>query len=252
MSKQAQLPTMQILGLPFFHGTVEEAVERTLEGALVLAPSGPGLATLDREPDYFKALLEGDILLVDSGFLALLWQRRTGRALSRISGLRYLKALLAAPALPPANKQLWVMPTEEEAHANRAYLSRQGITLEPANCYLAPFYEGKAIHDRALLARIQAIRPELIVVNVAGGKQELLGAWLKRELDYTPAIVCTGAAIAFLTGRQASIPDWVDRAKLGWLHRVLFNPGRYLPRYLAAWRLAALLRRFGENSPSPE
>ncbi|MGE9293910.1 MAG: WecB/TagA/CpsF family glycosyltransferase [Puniceicoccales bacterium] len=250
MSESTVLPTITILGLPFFNGTVEQAISRTLQGGLLVAPSGPGLAESDRQPVYYKALRQADIILVDSGLLAILWKQRTGQTISRISGLLYLKSLLSSPDIPPASQQLWVMPTEEESAINISYLRGRGINLTEENCYLAPFYpNGGEVRDAVLLKRIQAQKPSLVVLNVAGGKQEILGAWLKRNLDYNPAIICTGAAIAFLTGQQASIPDWVDRAKLGWLQRILFNPTRYFPRYLAARRLENLLRRYGVEAP---
>lgn len=253
MSNTPSRATVRILGLPFYNGTVEDAVALTLQGGLVLAPSGPGLASVDREPRYYQALCEADLLLVDSGLLAILWERRTGLSLSRISGLRFLKALLQSPQLPSADNQLWVMPTAEESAANIAYLRGLGMVLPEDHSYLAPHYPASGeVKDAELLARIETQRPSLVILNVAGGKQEVLGAWLKRSLSYRPAIVCTGAAIAFLTGQQACIPDWVDRAKLGWLQRILFHPRRYLPRYWAAWRLAKLVRLYGENGPAGE
>ena len=46
-----------------------------------------------------------------------------------------------------------------------------------------------------------------------------------------PVILCTGGAIAFLTGGQANIPTWADRMYLGWLFRVCQSPKTFLPRY---------------------
>ena len=56
-----------------------------------------------------------------------------------------------------------------------------------------------------------------------------------------PAILCTGAAIAFLTGGQATIPKWADRLYLGWLFRILQSPRKYFYRYLQAARLPFVL-----------
>jgi UDP-N-acetyl-D-mannosaminuronic acid transferase (WecB/TagA/CpsF family) len=49
------------------------------------------------------------------------------------------------------------------------------------------------------------------------GVQERLGYALRKQLSYKPAILCLGAAIAFLSGGQANIPNWADRLMLGWL-----------------------------------
>jgi len=54
-------------------------------------------------------------------------------------------------------------------------------------------------------------------VTVGGGTQERLGLYIKRNLDYLPAIHCIGAAIAFLSGDQVKIPEWVDNCTwVGW------------------------------------
>lgn len=63
-----------------------------------------------------------------------------------------------------------------------------------------------------------------------------------------PAIICTGAAIAFLSGQQANIPVWADRFMLGWLLRTLHEPAKYLARYWKALRLLPLLWQFGEQT----
>ena len=89
------VPTVQILGIPIACLTIDEAVERALDGGLVLAPSGPGLCDLERDPDYRDALLGSDVNLTDSGLVVLVEALRYRRKLPRASGLGYIEALLA-------------------------------------------------------------------------------------------------------------------------------------------------------------
>ena len=105
------------------------------------------------------------------------------------------------------------------------------------------------IRDDALLQRIEARKPAYIFINIGGGKQEVLGHMLKRKLSYTPAIICTGAAIAFLTGEQAHIPVWADRLVLGWLLRCIHSPKTFCKRYLRALKLIPILLRNRERMP---
>jgi N-acetylglucosaminyldiphosphoundecaprenol N-acetyl-beta-D-mannosaminyltransferase len=58
---------------------------------------------------------------------------------------------------------------------------------------------------------------------------------------YKPTIICTGAAIAFLTGRQATIPKSLDYLYLGWLSRCIFDPKRFVPRYISGFKLFNLI-----------
>jgi len=239
----------RILGIDFFQGSPEEAARQALAGGLTVAPAAPTLADLDRYPAYQNALESADLAVVDSGFLVLCWKRLTGQSMSRLSGLLLLQNILEQPAFRESSKQLWAMPTPASIEAAKAYLASIGVELDDDCFYAAPMYPVGEIEDPALLEIIHQRRPELIMLNVAGGKQEVLGAWLKAQLDYRPGIVCTGAAIAFLTGEQANIPSWGDRFFMGWLLRIFSDPRRYFPRYWQARRLWRLLKTYREASP---
>ncbi len=119
------------------------------------------------------------------------------------------------------------------------------VSFQPAptdsDHYVAPIYGKGHILDFNLVEILNTKRPRFILINLAGGVQEKLGYFLKTQLDYRPAIICTGVAIAFLTGRQARIPEFADRFYLGWLMRCLYKPGVYIPRYLSGLKLIPML-----------
>jgi UDP-N-acetyl-D-mannosaminuronic acid transferase (WecB/TagA/CpsF family) len=242
--------TIRILGLDFFQGTVGQAATAACAGGLVVAPSGPGLADLPGDPVYRAALLAADLRLLDSGLLAGLWEKRHRQKISRISGYLFFLELIQRPAVTAPGASLWVAPSAAAAARGRAWLAdERDFATPPEAWHVAPPYPAGAVADEPLLALVCARRPQFIFLGVGGGPQEKLGAWLKGRLDYRPAILCTGAAIAFLTGEQARIPLWADRARLGWLLRVLRDPRRFLPRYWRARRLIALYRRWDEQAP---
>ncbi|MGA2051933.1 MAG: WecB/TagA/CpsF family glycosyltransferase [Opitutales bacterium] len=242
--------TVRILGLDFFQGSVEASVEAVRGGGLLMAPSGPGLAGLPDDPVYRAAVAAADVRLLDSGLLAWLWELRHGQKLTRISGYKFLPQFLQLPELADPAASLWVAPTAPSVERTRAWLAQNlGHHSPPAAWYVAPLYAPDVVTDEALLALVRARRPRFIFLGVGSGPQEKLGAWLKSRLDYRPAILCTGAAIAFLTGEQARIPDWADRARLGWLARCLHDPRRFVPRYWNARRLVSLYWRWGEQMP---
>lgn len=242
--------SVRILGLDFFQGSVAEAVQAALTGGLVVAPSGPGLATLTEDTVYRDALRAADVRLLDSGLLAMLYESRHHQKLARISGLYFLEAFLQSPEIQSPGTSLWVAPTAESARRTREWLARQrGLETAEASWHIAPRYHPASVEDEVLLALIQKQKPRFIFIGVGGGPQEKLGAWLKARLEYRPAILCTGAAIAFLTGEQARIPAWADRARLGWLARCLQDPLRFVPRYWQARKLVALYRRWDDQLP---
>jgi len=244
-------PSRRILGVDFFTGSLEMAVERSIGGGLVVAPSAPGLAVdLVRSPAYREALQTADLVLTDSGFMVLLWRFYTGERLPRHSGLKFLRAVLACPELKRPGAVFWVMPSEAEAVRNRAWLETQGFAVTADDTYIAPAYPAAGeLVDTALVERLAARRPQVVMLAIGGGVQERLGCTLRAQLPYRPGILCLGAAIAFLTGGQASIPPWADRLVLGWLLRLISNPSKFWRRYWEALRLAPLLWRQRERLP---
>jgi len=240
----------RILGVDFFIGTLAQATERALAGGLVVAPSAPGLADdLVRSPSYREALTTADLVITDSSFMVLLWQNLTGERLPRHSGLALIRAVLVREELKAPGAIFWVMPSREEALRNLAWLRQQGFATTEEDVYLAPHYAPGPLEDAALVARLVARRPRVVLLAIGGGVQERLGLSLRAALPYRPAILCLGAAIAFLTGSQVAIPPWADRCYLGGVFRLLSNPRRLWRRFWVARRLAPLMRRYREGLP---
>jgi UDP-N-acetyl-D-mannosaminuronic acid transferase (WecB/TagA/CpsF family) len=237
-----------ILGVRFFNGSVEDAVERMERGGLLVVPAAPALKDIDRNAGYREALLNADLCITDSAFMVLIWNRISKQKIHRLSGLKYLRELLRREDAHRPGNVVWIMAGAASAEKNLAWLRKQGIEV-PAECvYLAPMY-GKEIDDPALLELLERVRPQHVMVTVGGGTQERLGLYLKRRLSYGASIHCIGAAIAFLSGDQVGIPVWADRFYVGWLFRTLADPRRYGPRYWEARKLLSLMLRCREQLP---
>jgi UDP-N-acetyl-D-mannosaminuronic acid transferase (WecB/TagA/CpsF family) len=240
----------QILGVRFFTGSAEAAVEIGLRGGLVVVPAAPALVELQTNASYREAVFNADLAITDSGLMVLLWWLLSGKRLARVSGLKYLKLLFELQALRPDQSVLWIMPNAAARDQNLAWLRSQGFEFTAADCYLAPKYAEGPIADSALIALANERRPRHIVVCLGGGTQERLGLMLKRHCESKPSIHCIGAAIGFLTGNQVHIPTWADKFFLGWLFRCVSEPGKFIPRYWRACKLLPLMVRYRENPPA--
>jgi exopolysaccharide biosynthesis WecB/TagA/CpsF family protein len=240
-----------ILGLNFYLGTAVQAVERMQAGGLLVIPAAPALKDLGTNAFYREALLNADLTIADSAFMVIVWNHLQRDSVKRLSGLEYLRELLKQPDIRQPGNSIWIMASPVSAERNLAWLAEQGITV-PEDCvYTAPMYGQEEIADSLLLAQIERMRPKHVILTIGGGVQERLGLYLKRNLNYQPAIHCIGAAIAFLSGDQVHIPVWADRIYLGWLYRSISEPKRYVPRYWEARKLLYLLIRYRERLPPP-
>jgi len=243
------MPSIEtILGVRFFNGTVDEAVDAmSANGGLLVVPAAPALVKICDDRDYRRAVTSADMAIADSGAMVLLWKIFTGHHVERISGLKFLKRLVARLGSQPSQRVFWIVPTEVAHEKTITWLRSANLTAT-ADFYIAPRYAVQ-VRDDALLAKIDNHSPTHVVVGIGGGVQEKLGLFLKENLRARPAIHCIGAALAFLTGDQPAIPMWADRFYLGWLLRLLRQPRIFGPRYLSALKLPWLLLRYGRNLP---
>lgn len=240
----------KILGINFFNGNASEAAGILRHGGLLVVPAAPALKNLPSDHEYREALLSADLVITDSAFMVLLWNFLERDSIRRLSGLEYTRELLKDRVFCRPGETFWIMTSPGSAAKNIAWLRGQGLEVGPDDYYLAPLYR-RPIEDLALLTRLRERRPKHVVVTIGGGTQEVLGLYLRRNLDYPVAVHCIGAAIGFLSGDQVRIPHWADRLYLGWLFRCLSAPHRYGPRYWDARRLLPLLAKYRERMPEP-
>jgi N-acetylglucosaminyldiphosphoundecaprenol N-acetyl-beta-D-mannosaminyltransferase len=239
----------QILGVRFFVGDAQGAIDEVSQhGGLVVVPAAPALKNLAVDKGYREALLGADFAIADSAFMVLMWNLIDSNRIPKLSGLKYLRALLDEPEFKQLGSTFWVMPTAASAQRNLPWLRQNGVDVANEDVYLAPLY-GTVISDEELLERIEERRPRHIILGLGGGTQERLGLYLKQHLSYRPAIHCIGAAIGFLSGDQVSIPVWADALGLGWLCRTVSDPKRFVPRYWDARHLAPMLLKYRDRLP---
>jgi exopolysaccharide biosynthesis WecB/TagA/CpsF family protein len=85
-----------------------------------------------------------------------------------------------------------------------------------------------------LKARLEAERPELVLLALGAPRQELLAQSIKASVS--GPIICCGAAVEILGGLRPRAPRWVQAIGLEWAFRMLLEPRRLGPRYAAAAR----------------
>jgi exopolysaccharide biosynthesis WecB/TagA/CpsF family protein len=240
----------QILGIRFFNGDVDEAVALMFQrGGFLVAPSGTCFARLREDEMYRRAVVGADLAIADSGLLVVLWRLLRRQRVHRISGLKYLTHLVGKLKGEGSEGVFWVLPSESAQQKLFDWSRRQVFPIKRENCCVAPRY-GLKVEDRNLLGVMEKRRPAHVIVAIGSGAQEKLGHYLRESLSYRPAIHCIGAALGFITGDQAAIPDWADRIYFGWLWRLVAQPRIFIPRLSRALELPWLIWKYGEKLPT--
>ena len=195
----------------FSSGEFEEIYNKVKNGGLVVAPAASALVEIENDKIYHRSLINSDVALLDSGFLCILLRIFKNQKVKKLSGYKFLKQ----------------------------FINLRLNKFKKIHTYIAPFYKSNKYFskDKKLIRYINKIKPKFIIINIAGGKQEPLGLYLKNNISKKTTIICTGAAIAFLTKRQAPINDIVDKLYLGWALRLIFNPIITYKRFLKSFKL---------------
>tara|TARA_Y100000816_G_C26102416_1_gene584672 strand:+ start:2088 stop:2792 length:705 start_codon:yes stop_codon:yes gene_type:complete len=215
--------------IKFYNYSFDRIVQRLNKGGYLVAPAASALTNIDNNLDYYESLIKSDIAILDSGFFCILLRVFKNKKVKKLSGYLFLKKFLDLE-FEKKTKFFLIDPSKTEAIFNKKYLNKKNIFN--INSYTAPMYDSKSFKDVKLLNKLKKIKPKYILVNLGGEIQERLALYLKENLKFKTSIICTGAAIAFLTKRQAPINDFVDKYYLGWIFRIIFSPRKHFIRAL--------------------
>ena len=210
-------------------------------GGLLVAPAASALVDIEKNKTYYNSLKYSDIAIFDSGFLCILFSIFKRIKVKKLSGYLFLKKLLKI--IEFRNRKFFLIdPSIYEQKLNYNLLRKKNIINQRS--YVSPKYVLSNFKDLKLLAQINSYRPDIIIINIGGGIQEPLGLFLKDNIKKkNTIIICTGAAIGFITKVQAPINLFYDKFYLGWLVRLLHKPKNYYPRVIKSLKLINFFKK---------
>ena len=223
---------IKLKDITFYSGSNEEIYDKFLRSQILVAPAASALADLEKKSEYYEALKNSDIAILDSGFFCILLRILKKIKVKKLSGYLFLDLFLNN--VEKNSKILLINPSEKSRLLNEKLLKKN--KFQNFSSYTAPIYE-KKLEDLKLIKLIDNYNPSYIIINLGGGVQEILAQYIKLKIRKKINIICTGAAIAFMTGEQAPINRVVDKYYLGWLVRLLFDPKTYLKRTIVSFKI---------------
>lgn len=214
-------------GIKFYNYNFTKLLSKINKGGLLVAPAASALTNISSNKKYHESLKKSDVAIFDSGFFCILLRIFRGKNVNKFSGYLFLNNFLNLNFKKKTNF-LTIDPTLDDSKINLSYLKSRNI--KNIKSYVAPQYDNKNINDKNLIKIIKKYKPRYVIINIGGEIQEMLGLFIKKNINFKSSIICTGAAIAFLTKRQAPINDILDKFYLGWLVRTLYNPRKFFFR----------------------
>lgn len=252
---------VSILGVPLDSVTTDEALARIaamVESGrphYVVTPNVDFLVQARRDAELHRILCEADLVLCDGQ--PLVWASRwLGNPLpERVAGADLAPRLMAQAAR--LGHRVFLLGATEDANTRAAAkLRAQHPHLAIVGHFSPPFRPLEEMDNADIAARIQAARPDILIVGFGCPKQE---KWIVQNYRTLGVPVCLGlgGTIDFLAGRISRAPTWMRRTGLEWTWRLAMEPRRLFRRYWTDARcfgveLLAQCWSFRWSAPKPQ
>jgi N-acetylglucosaminyldiphosphoundecaprenol N-acetyl-beta-D-mannosaminyltransferase len=234
---ESAVPTIELKGLHFAKLTREQVVDHVFRA--LARGSGGWIATLTL--DYLRRcaadpgsrkLLSGTNLAVADG-MPLLWAARLlGTPFpDRVAGSD-LVWLLAERAAREGRSLYLLGGNPGAADGARALLRARWPNLRIAGVSSPRISaEPSQAEISSLRALLDGARSDLVYVALGSPKQDRVIAALRPHFPGTWWIG-VGVSLSFMAGEIRRAPQWMQRAGLEWMHRLVQEPRRLAHRYL--------------------
>jgi len=242
----APLPSVNILGVRVHAVTMPQTLD-WIEAAVIarrprqICTANPEFVMAARRDAAFRNVLNAADLVLPDG-VGLLWAaRRQGAPLpERVAGSDLIYRL--AERGGTRGWRVYFLGAAEgvaQTAAERLRARYPGLVI--AGAYAGDPGPASA---SALVARVRAARPDVLLVAYGAPAQDKWIARYKDELG-VPVSLGMGGSFDFVAGVAQRAPVWLQRLGLEWLHRLARQPWRARRIFTAviAFPLAVLIRQ---------
>jgi N-acetylglucosaminyldiphosphoundecaprenol N-acetyl-beta-D-mannosaminyltransferase len=228
---------VDMFGVPIARIGMDQAVARVGQFIaersphMIVTSDTPGIVRAREDPEYQEVVRGADMVTADGR--GVVWMARVlGLSLrERVAGADLVERICELAAQRGHSVYLVGAQPGVAEEAARALQTRYpGLRVAGTHHgYFAPEEEPEVVRS------IAAARPDILFVAFGAPKQE---RWIRRHQAQIQAPVAIGVGGTFdvLAGRAKRAPEWMQRAGLEWLYRVLREPRR-LPRLWALPKL---------------
>ena len=229
--------TVAVFGIPFHNVTMDETVrlieEQIHQGGFhqIATANVDFLKNAIADEKLRATLCSCDVVIPDG--MPVVWiSRLLGAPLQeRVTGIDLVTRLAERSA--ERGYTIFLLGASEVRSQLAAHvLTRRFPGLRIAGRYAPPPQPLDKMDHEEILRRIEAVRPDILLVAFGNPKQE---QWLAMHRDRLQVPVCigVGGTLDSLSGSLARAPRWMQASGLEWLHRMMQEPQRLAARYLS-------------------
>ena len=188
-----------------------------------------------RDPDFAKALVEGDVLIPDGMSIvkACKWLKAKSQPKERVAGWDLFTFEMNKLNNKEGNQKVMFVGSSNKVlglitkNATKEYPNLKVITYSP------PFKTQFSDNDnKEIIEAINKANPNLLWIGMTAPKQEkwIFENW--KSLNINCHVGTIGAVFDFFAGTAKRAPIWWQKHGLEWLHRLIIKPDKMWKRYL--------------------
>jgi N-acetylglucosaminyldiphosphoundecaprenol N-acetyl-beta-D-mannosaminyltransferase len=182
-----------------------------------------------RDEELHETLCRCDFVLADG--MPLVWASQLlGSGLKeRVTGADLVPRLAQLSAC--RGYRIFLLGSSEESCAGAAdWMERNHPGACIAGRYSPKYQALEEMDHEDILQRIEAARPDVLLVAFGNPKQEKWIAMHRHRLN-VPVCIGVGASFDFLSGQASRAPMWMQQSGMEWFYRMLQEPSRLSKRY---------------------
>jgi N-acetylglucosaminyldiphosphoundecaprenol N-acetyl-beta-D-mannosaminyltransferase len=227
--------------LPTATAEALSALERRGEPIVFACANPHSLATAHADPTFKLALQRASIVVVDGIGVTIMAKIVGVKVAKRITGTDYFFALMNAVERRGGGRIFFFGSSQAVLDRMAGRMRREFPHLTLCGALSPPFGSWSEEENTAMVARINAARPDVLWVGMTAPKQE---KWVDRNRHQltAPVIGSIGAVFDFYAGTYLRAPQWMCDTGIEWLYRLAREPRRMWRRnFVSAPKFAALV-----------
>lgn len=182
-----------------------------------------------RDESYRRIQNESYMTLPDGKPLSMVSRRRGYENAGRVPGPDLMPKIFELSERKKY-RHFFYGSTENTLQRLREKIEERYPYLDIAGMYSPPFRKLSEEEDREIIKMINDAKPDFVWVALGAPKQEI---WMAEHKNKISAVMIgVGAAFDFEAGTVKRAPKWMQELCLEWLHRIMQDPKRLIPRYV--------------------
>lgn len=224
----------RILGLGISELKFDEAVNLFLKAAATRQKVRAVFCTVssvvnaNRDPELYAQMESSQVVAPDGTPLVWLSKLKGGNT-ERVCGPDLMPALCER-SQQYGYRHYFYGGAKGVAERLVSQLQARYPDLQVAGIDSPPFRPLTEEEDQAVIARLNAAKPDFVWVGLGAPKQDVWISTHQNQLQ-APVLLAVGAAFDFHAGEVARAPNWMQRFGLEWIFRLIKEPRRLWRRY---------------------